>query len=153
MTSTYPKPISRGRWTLLYLLHIFGLSLAKMSEWGPLLFPYTYVNSDFLRNMTIFLGIFLVAEYVFIHLLLRRPEDLRHFHKKLLILDLSISLGSVPLLLWLARSEAHAAIGLRKYIIIIEGLSVTLLLLSGIVTLYRGREHSEKAATGTEEKT
>ena len=83
----------------------------------------------------------------------RRPENLRHFHRKLLILDLSISLGTVPLLLWLARSEVHAAIGLRKYIFIIEGLSVTLLLLSGIVTLYRGREHSEKAATGTEEKT
>lgn len=131
------KTLSRKRWTALIVIHILGCAFVKMFEFGPLLFPYQYQDSSFLRNILFVLVAYLLVQYVLIHLLLGNTDSLRSCHFRLMQVDLCISISSVLTLPWLAHSEVHATINLMKYIFAYEGTSVVMLLASMIIALVR----------------
>lgn len=131
------KNVSSKKWTLLIIFHNLGCTFVKMFEFGPLLFPYQYRESSFLRDVIFFLVAYLLVQYVLIHLLLGNTDSLRSYHFRLLQVNLCISISSVLTLSWLARGEVYATISLTKYIFAYEGASVVMLLASTIIALIR----------------
>ena len=124
------KPVLAKKWTVLIIFHIFGCAHIKMFELGPLLFPYQYQESNSPQNVAYVLAAYMLIQYVLVHFLLWKTGRLRHYHLSLLKVNLYLSGCTILIFPWLARGEIYSSISLTKYMLVYEGVSMGMLLIS-----------------------